>query len=96
MATIAQLGLNIPTVVINNGGFAILRARQMSNYKRSIGADLVNPDFRAFAASFGFHGKRIERLEDLGPQLQEALHSDRTTLIEVPIEFSDYRGGAIE
>ena len=96
MATIAQLGLNIPIVIVNNGGFAILRSRQLSNYQRTIGTDLFNPDFPTFAPAFGFEGRRIERLEDLPVQLREAIGSDRSYLIEVPIEFTDYRSGSIQ
>jgi acetolactate synthase I/II/III large subunit len=96
MATIAQYALNIPIAVINNGGFAILRARQNHNFGRSIGADLVNPDFVKFGESFGFKGFRLNRAEEIGTHLVEMLKHDGPTLTEIPVELTDYRDGAIE
>ena len=38
-----------------------------------IGTSLTNPDFAAFAASFGLHAWRVERTEEFAPALDRAL-----------------------
>lgn len=96
LATIAQLGLNIPIVIVNNGGFAILRARQTKNYNRTIGTDLFNPDFAQLAKAFGMIGSKVNEIENLGEAVKHALNGDTSHVIEVPIGFTDYRAGAIQ
>ncbi|MDP2739836.1 MAG: thiamine pyrophosphate-binding protein [Pseudorhodobacter sp.] len=96
LATIAQLGLNIPIVIVNNGGFGILRARQTKNFGRTIGTDLINPDFLKLAAAFDFEASRIKDLSQLGTALKKALESGKPQVIEVPVLFGDYRAGAIQ
>ena len=39
----------------------------------SIGTQLRNPDFAAFARSFGAHGETVTRTEEFAPALQRAL-----------------------
>ncbi|OGA20515.1 MAG: hypothetical protein A3I02_04655 [Betaproteobacteria bacterium RIFCSPLOWO2_02_FULL_67_26] len=91
MATIAHYRLNIPIVIINNGGYKILNNTQRRRFGRTIGTELTNPDFVKFGESFGFRALRVTGANDLAPALGEALAADRPTLIEVPIEFTPYR-----
>jgi acetolactate synthase I/II/III large subunit len=47
------------------------------------GTNTTNPDFAAFARSFGAHGETVERTEDFLPALQRALAAQTPALIEI-------------
>ena len=53
MATAAQYGINIITVVYNNGALATIRMHQEAQYpNRPSGTDFVNPDFAALGTAY--------------------------------------------
>ncbi len=86
--TIAHNDLPVKIVVVNNGGYAIIKRRQTELFrKRTIGTDRENgvglPEFATLAAGFGL---RYERLEDPGSMqadLVELLAAPGPMLIEV-------------
>ncbi|MEO6858192.1 MAG: acetolactate synthase large subunit [Solirubrobacteraceae bacterium] len=49
----------------------------------------TNPDIVQYAASFGAHGYRITRANELLPTLREALSSDGVSLISCPVDYSE-------
>lgn len=48
-----------------------------------------NPDFVAYAESFGAVGKRITAADELLPTLREALAADTVTVIACPVDYRD-------
>ena len=48
-----------------------------------------NPDFVAYAESFGAVGTRIEAADELLPALREALAADTVTVIACPVDYRD-------
>ena len=48
----------------------------------------TNPDFVAYAESFGATGYRIEAASELLPVLQEALAADTVSVIACPVDYS--------
>ncbi len=46
----------------------------------------MNPDFAAYAASFGAHGETVERTEDFAPALERALGCGRPALLDLRID----------
>ena len=51
--------------------------------------DFTNPDFVAYAESFGAKGVRIGSADELLPALQRALASDGVTVIACPVDYSE-------
>ena len=52
-------------VVVDNGMYGTIRMHQERQFPgRVVGTDLVNPDFGAYARSFGAHGETVERTEE--------------------------------
>ena len=51
--------------------------------------DFTNPDFVAYAESFGAEGVRIGSADELLPALQAALASDGVTIIACPVDYSE-------
>lgn len=84
MATAVQYGVNIITVVYNNGALGTIRMHQEAQYpNRPSGTDFVNPDFAALGTAYGGLGMKVTRDNDFLPALQEALKADKPALIEV-------------
>ncbi len=86
LSTAVQEGINVVTLVFNNGFLGASRADQMNRYQgRTIGTELLNPDFAQLAEVYGALGIRLEDRRELGPALREALNSNRPAVIEVPM-----------
>ena len=49
----------------------------------------TNPDFVAYAESFGARGLRVQRAPDLLPMLTDALAADTVTVITCPVDYSE-------
>jgi acetolactate synthase-1/2/3 large subunit len=88
LATTAQFGINVVVLLFNDGGYGILRNLQDMNFQSHYYAvDLLNPDFGRLTEAYGLHHIALDRPDGLGPALRRALDSDRTTVIEVRMEF---------
>jgi acetolactate synthase-1/2/3 large subunit len=87
LATAVQEDLSIVVLVVNNGMYGTIRMHQERRYPgRVFATDLRNPDFAAYAQAFGAHGARVERSEDVGPALDEALACGRPALVELRVD----------
>jgi acetolactate synthase I/II/III large subunit len=87
LATAVQEDLPIVVLVVNNGMYGTIRMHQERRYPgRVFATDLRNPDFAAYAQAFGAHGARVERSEDVGPALDEALACGRPALVELRVD----------
>ena len=87
MATAMRHRIPLTTVVFNDGAFGNVRRIQQERYgNRLIGSDLANPDFVAFAESFGAAAFRVKSPDELRQALRRAFaRRDGPTLIEVPV-----------
>jgi acetolactate synthase-1/2/3 large subunit len=86
LATAMQYGLNVVFIVVNNAHYGTIRMHQERNYPgRTHGTGLTNPDFAAFARSFGAHGETVERTADFLPAFDRCLASGRPALIEIRV-----------
>ena len=84
LATAMMYELPIVTVLVNNGMYGTIRMHQEREYPaRVVGTQLRNPDFAAFARSFGAHGETVTRTEEFAPALARALASGVAAVIEV-------------
>ncbi|MGF6957501.1 thiamine pyrophosphate-binding protein [Paraburkholderia youngii] len=84
LATAMQYGLRVLFIVVNNSHFGTIRMHQERHYPDRVhGTGLTNPDFAAFARSFGAHGETVERTADFLPALQRAIESQLPAVIEI-------------
>jgi acetolactate synthase-1/2/3 large subunit len=84
LATAVQYGLDIVTVIANNGMYGTIRMHQERHYPgRTVGTTLVNPDFAAYARSFGAHGETVERTEDFRAAFERSLNAGKPAVIEL-------------
>ncbi len=87
LATAVQYGINLVTLVFNNGAFENVRRDQQRFYAGNLqGSLLHNPDFVHLAKSFGVRGYRVESPTSLKKSLDKALQENAPALIEVVIK----------
>jgi acetolactate synthase-1/2/3 large subunit len=70
LATIAQEAVPLTAVIVDDGGYGMLRYDQRHAGDPVFGVDLDSPDFEALAASFGLPS---ETVDGLGAAFGEAL-----------------------
>jgi acetolactate synthase-1/2/3 large subunit len=87
LATAIRHKIALVTIVFNDGAYGNVRRIQQERYgNRLIGSDLTNPDFVAFAKSFGAEAARASSPDELRGQLRRAfVRCDGPTVIEVPV-----------
>jgi acetolactate synthase I/II/III large subunit len=87
LATAVQEDLGIVVLVVNNGMWGTIRMHQERHFPgRPMATDLVNPDFAALARAFGAHGAVVERTQDAGAALDDALAAGRPALVELRVD----------
>src|SRR5919204_536573 len=64
LATMAQERLPFTAVIVNDGGYGMLRFDQRRHEREAYGVDLHTPDFVALAQAFGVRAERVEGLTD--------------------------------
>jgi 5-guanidino-2-oxopentanoate decarboxylase len=84
LVTAAELGIPLPVVVPNNGGYGEIRAQMRDEGIDPIGVDLLVPDLPLLGEAFGGAGLRVDDPAQLGRALREALERPGPTVIEVP------------
>ncbi len=86
LATAMRHGLPVVVVVFDDGAFGNVRRIQAQQYgNRLIASDLTNPDFVAFAESFGMAAFKATTPDALEDALRKAFALDAPALVHVPV-----------
>jgi acetolactate synthase-1/2/3 large subunit len=64
LATVAQERIPLTTVIVDDGGYGMLRYDQDVHGDERYGVDLHTPDFAALAEAFGIRAETVDGLED--------------------------------
>ena len=64
LATVAQERIPLTAVIVDDGGYGMLRYDQDVHGDERYGVDLHTPDFAALATSFGIRAETVDGLED--------------------------------
>jgi acetolactate synthase-1/2/3 large subunit len=64
LATLAQEQIPLTAVIVDDGGYGMLRYDQERSGDETYGVDLHTPDFAALATSFGVHAETVDGLDD--------------------------------
>ena len=84
LATAVQYELPVITLIANNGVYGTIRMHQERDYPARVsGTDLKNPNFAAFAESFGAFGARVERTEDFPEVFEQARACGKPAVIDL-------------
>ena len=86
IATAKMYGASPIIIIINNGIYGAIRMHQERVYPtRSIGTNLVNPDFVAYAESFGANAYRVTKTEDFEKAFEAANENQGPSIIELVV-----------
>jgi len=84
LATVMRYGLRVIVIVVNNGHLGTIRMHQEKRYPgRVINTGLTNPDFVAFAESFGLWAERVTQTDDFDAAFARARACGRAALLEL-------------
>lgn len=92
LATLVQEQLPVTVLVVDDGGYGMLRYDQIRAGDAEVGVDLVTPDFVALAAAFGLPGTEVPSIGDgLAEALAKAVRSGGPHLVRVPARLTPPR-----
>ena len=83
LATAVQHGLDVTWLVIDDGGYGILREYLTGAFGRSTATELARPDFAALAGSFGVAAS-VSSLDTVGKDLADALGTPGPSVVVLP------------
>jgi acetolactate synthase-1/2/3 large subunit len=92
LATLVQERLPVTVLVVDDGGYGMLRYDQIHAGDEPIGTDLLTPDFLALAAAFGMPATGVDAVgPQLGAALAAAVRSGGPHLVHVPARLTPPR-----
>ncbi|MER7563536.1 thiamine pyrophosphate-binding protein [Streptomyces sp. NPDC097941] len=83
LATARQYALNVTWLIVDDGGYGILREYMTDAFGQATATELTRPDFVALAESFGVPGVRTTP-ETLADDLSKALGSPGPSVVVLP------------
>ena len=89
LETALRLKLNLVVLIIEDGGYGMIRWKQGLDGFADYGLHFNNPDFTAYARAYGASGKKIQSAGELAPALEDAFAAGGVHLITVPIDYSE-------
>ena len=92
LATAAELGVAPIFVVFADASLALIELKQRGRQMANAGVDMGRHDFAAIGRAFGGSGITVRNRSELNQALQQALASDRFTVISAEIEPGGYDG----
>lgn len=88
LGTLAQFGINVKTVIINNGWQGMVRQWQEAFFGERYSASNMEvgaPDFELLAQAYGIKGMLIRDRSELAPAIAEMLAHDGPVLVDVRV-----------
>jgi acetolactate synthase-1/2/3 large subunit len=89
METAVRLGLNLVVLIIQDNAYGMIRWKQTVDDFADWGLTFGNPDFVAYAESYGAKGWRIETTDPLVATLEAAFSAGGVHLVAVPVDYSE-------
>jgi acetolactate synthase-1/2/3 large subunit len=89
LETAKRIGANVTVVVWRDDGYGLIDWKQRNEFGRPFGVEFGNPDFVAYAESFGIAGFRPSSAGDLAATYRRALDVEGPALVEIPIDYRE-------
>jgi acetolactate synthase-1/2/3 large subunit len=87
--TAKRLGLDLVVLILQDNAYGMIRWKQAVDGFADFGMTFGNPDFVAYAQSFGVKGSRVESADGLAPTLDAAFKAGGVHLVSVPVDYSE-------
>jgi acetolactate synthase-1/2/3 large subunit len=89
LETAVRMKLDLVVLVIEDSAYGMIRWKQAVDHFADFGMTFGNPDFVAYANSYGAHGHRVGATAELVPTLEAAFTQGGVHLVAVPIDYSE-------
>jgi acetolactate synthase-1/2/3 large subunit len=89
LETAVRLKLDLVVLIIEDFAYGMIRWKQAVDHFADYGMTFGNPDFVAYAHSYGAHGHRIKATSELIPTLEAAFTKGGVHLVAVPTDYSE-------
>ena len=84
--TACEFGANIIVLICDNGMYGTIRMHQERTYPgRVSGTAMTNPDFAAWAKSYGGYGETVQRTDDFSGALDRALNAGVPAILDLKV-----------
>ncbi len=88
LETAVRLRLNLVVLIVVDGAYGMIRWKQAVDSFPDFGMTFGNPDFVAYAESYGARGSRVQGTDDLIPTLERAFAGGGVHLVAVPVDYT--------
>ena len=89
LETAMRLGVNLTVLILEDHGYGMIRWKQQAEGFPDFGMSFGNPDFVAFAESYGAKGVRLTSASDLAPALGRAFAAGGVNIVVAPVDYSE-------
>lgn len=89
LETAMRIGTPIVILIWNDGGFGLIKWKQMNEFGRESNVSFTNPDFVKYAESFGAKGYRVDAPDRLVPILTQAIADNTVVVIDCPVDYGE-------
>jgi acetolactate synthase-1/2/3 large subunit len=89
LETAVRLKLNLVVLVLEDHAYGMIRWKQEVDEFPDFGLGFGNPDFVAYAKSYGAKGSRVGQVSELAMMLETAFTDGGVHLVVVPVDYSE-------
>jgi acetolactate synthase-1/2/3 large subunit len=89
LETAVRLGVDLTVLILRDDAYGMIRWKQKNMGLADYGLTFGNPDFVAYAQSFGASGHRAESAEHLEALLAECRDAGGVHVIDCPVDYSE-------
>jgi acetolactate synthase I/II/III large subunit len=89
LETAVRLKLNLVVLVLEDRAYGMIRWKQEVDGFSDFGLEFGNPDFVAYAKSYGAKGSRVGKVSELSTMLEAAFSEGGVHLVVVPVDYSE-------
>jgi acetolactate synthase-1/2/3 large subunit len=89
LETAVRMKRDVTTLILRDDSYGMIRWKQGEGGFQDWGLEFGNPDFVAYAESYGANGFRVEKTDDLFEMLSKCLDAGGVNVIEVPIDYAE-------
>jgi acetolactate synthase-1/2/3 large subunit len=89
LETAVRLKLNLVVLILEDRAYGMIRWKQEVDEFPDFGLEFGNPDFVAYAKSYGAKGARVGKTSELTTMLEAAFNEGGVHLVVVPVDYSE-------
>jgi acetolactate synthase-1/2/3 large subunit len=88
LETAVRLGLDLTVIILNDGGYGMIKWKQEGVGFENFGLDYSNPDFVKYAESYGAIGYRPDSVQGFADILEKTLNTHGVHVIDLAVDYS--------